>query len=578
MSQNGQNKQAGPKGHNAMPSGSTMQSSQLGRSTRSNTPAANLSGNTQEISNSLDARKYLETRELSVPVEGEISAQTLATTLFHIAELKGIPLPAKNAIRSAAYLLKELDVEACINGILSNVEQRNLTDRRELSNLFDCHLAAIRDTLKENLDDTQRIASDALAKTSAGTREPSYRDALMQTHAAAKGSDTDPRLVAREEIKKRQVLMDEDADSSEIRSMDPPTITKRLNEAISKVDETGSKDRLVRSTRKLTNGGVILEMGSTEAAQWIQREEILGKLKSETSLAVSFKKRPHNTIAFFVPLTFNPDSKADIEEVAEMNELEDTAIMKTKWAKPPGRRLPTQRSGHLLISFSNADAANRAILNGLVICNKRVEVQKCKREPLRCLKCHGWNHVAANCNKETDVCGTCGGTDHRTRDCQNAGTQRCVSCSTSGHPSWDRNCPTFLRKCEEQNARLPENNMPFFPTHEPWTWARTPPPPSQQTPVTQAPSFLDQALRPARKNGQRQTQLRFHRQPGTDDRWGMAITSEGEANVWQRDRSTGSRRVTGPNAMPVERGNRTGPAQTQTSDSRQSQENPPPSQ
>ena len=41
--------------------------------------------------------------------------------------------------------------------------------------------------------------------------------------------------------------------------------------------------------------------------------------------------------------------------------------------------------------------------------------------------------------------------------------------------SWSRLCPVFIQKCKEMNGRLTENNMPYFPTDEPWTHILQPP-------------------------------------------------------------------------------------------------------
>ena len=50
-----------------------------------------------------------------------------------------------------------------------------------------------------------------------------------------------------------------------------------------------------------------------------------------------------------------------------------------------------------------------------------------------------------------------------------------MSCGIEGHASWSRLCPVFVQKCEEMNGRLTENNMPYFPTDEPWTHVLQPP-------------------------------------------------------------------------------------------------------
>ena len=44
-------------------------------------------------------------------------------------------------------------------------------------------------------------------------------------------------------------------------------------------------------------------------------------------------------------------------------------------------RSVNQRSAHLYITFSNAEATSRAITNGLTICNKKCQVEKARKSP-----------------------------------------------------------------------------------------------------------------------------------------------------------------------------------------------------
>jgi hypothetical protein len=193
--------------------------------------------------------------------------------------------------------------------------------------------------------------------------------------------------------------------------------------------------------------------------------------------------------------------------------------------------MPTQSCSHLIISFSAPDTANRAILNRLIICSKRVTVQKCKREPLHCLKCHSWNHVTAECGKPTDVCRTCGSNNHQIGNCNNMNTKKCMSCNSNNHTSWDQNCPTFLQRCKEQNACNPENNMPFFPSMEVWSWASSPP--TQVMPALQAPSFLNQVTHPPHTQWLQQTQLPYAQAQPNKKKYGYRYTGEArEDNDW----------------------------------------------
>ena len=140
-----------------------------------------------------------------------------------------------------------------------------------------------------------------------------------------------------------------------------------------------------------------------------------------------------------------------------------------RWAKPIHRRNPEQRTAHLILTFSNADAANRAITNGLYICGRRCHVERVKREPTRCLKCQGWNHFAKECVEEDDKCGNCT-KNHRTGDCPTPDARSCVLCKTNGHANWSRECPAFIRKLNDLNDRNPENALQYIPTADPWTW------------------------------------------------------------------------------------------------------------
>ncbi|KAL1737841.1 hypothetical protein HDZ31DRAFT_12456, partial [Schizophyllum fasciatum] len=197
----------------------------------------------------------------------------------------------------------------------------------------------------------------------------------------------------------------------------------------------------------------------------------------------------YTVIAFNVPLSHDVDKNAEIEEV---NELPPGAINRGIWAKNPKFRSPQQLNGHLLLEFVSASDANKACLEGLIICSKRVTVEKRRNEPPRCRRCNKHGHYVGSCREITDaICATCG-EGHATATCTS--TKRyCSNCRERGHAAWDRNCPTFLAKCAEYASRNPENAMPYFVTDELWTHASTPP---SERP---APSFLERAVRPARR-------------------------------------------------------------------------------
>lgn len=123
---------------------------------------------------------------------------------------------------------------------------------------------------------------------------------------------------------------------------------------------------------------------------------------------------------------------------------EDT-ISAMQWAKPAERCSAGQRTAHLILLFTDANTANRAIANGLNICNRRKHIEKMKKKPIRCLKCQGWNHFAYECTSKTDKCSNCA-EEHRSSQCPHPHQRWCVTCNMGNHASWSRTCPAFLKK------------------------------------------------------------------------------------------------------------------------------------
>lgn len=179
--------------------------------------------------------------------------------------------------------------------------------------------------------------------------------------------------------------------------------------------------------------------------------------------------------------------------------MDHDTITAMKWAKPVHRRSPEQRTAHLILTFTSADAANRAITNGLHICNRRCYVERVKREPTRCLKCQGWNHFAKECQEENNKCGNCT-KNHRTNDCPTPQERCCVSCKSDDHASWSRECPTFIKKLNDLNDRNPENALQYIPTADPWTWTtNTKPVPQSRPPPPIRPTIDRNRPQPTKK-------------------------------------------------------------------------------
>ena len=240
------------------------------------------------------------------------------------------------------------------------------------------------------------------------------------------------------------------------------------------------------SARRLGNGGVLLEMDSEAAACWLSvlasRASFLGWFAPDALV----RERAFSLVVQFVPLYFKPEKEMEIRWIEEDNDLSTGSLLRARWIKPAYRRARDQTCGHVILVASTAEAANQILTNGLLVCQKWVYAEKCKKEPTHCLKCQGWDHLSYDCRLAHNTCRTCAGR-HRTSSCSSGSRLRCVSCEMEGQASWSGFCPVFIWKCDEMNGRLTENAMPYFPTDEPWTHATKPPKPTYYLPPQPLP-------------------------------------------------------------------------------------------
>lgn len=430
------------------------------------------------------ARVFLWEKEMVAPGV-EMTLDVLADVLLGITLLKGIAgcKTTEAALRSVAFILKEVDHDNKTDRIAEAVAEKMdtkfdefMTEMLKSADKLTEGVTEIVDSAKNSMQDVADAVQEAT--TAMEGASGSYKEALLkgvsvaQTQKSFVGTTTiDPRLRAREGIRLRQILIDLDSTSgaSILRACSNVSLIEAANKAIGTLDG-GALHKVVGASR-LKNGGILLETDSTETAVWLRdlsRREIFVMALDP---GATFKSRLYPTIAQFVPITFMPDNQSELHEIEDNNAMARGSIAVARWIKPPNRRQANQAMAHLAIRYTSPEAANKALLNGIFICGTRITSIKGKREPLRCLKCHGWDHMAGACTKP-DACGTCAD-DHRTASCSSK-MYHCIPCGSAGHASWSRDCPTFKLKCLQMDKRLPENSMPYYPTDEEWTQADAP--------------------------------------------------------------------------------------------------------
>jgi hypothetical protein len=186
----------------------------------------------------------------------------------------------------------------------------------------------------------------------------------------------------------------------------------------------------------------------------------------------TIKTRDWSVLAEFVPTSYNPDDPDERGDVAEQSGLDYRSHDSSRWIKPPKRREKARQSAHLILRFNDPVCANQAILNGVIITNKRVRVRKLEEEARRCLNCQSFDppHSASEYTNPT-VCSTCG-KDHHSEECtvKDPDQFHCANCNITGHGAWSRECEIRLSHQKKLEACRQDSNFRFFPTSESWTW------------------------------------------------------------------------------------------------------------
>lgn len=413
----------------------------------------------QDIKNAAEGRKFLEKHSLLCPPGEPATNGAIAVCLHQISALAGLPKQALNAIRATAFMLEELEEEAT-NEIVRSAFDSQITEfTADMQLLVEDVNTKIDDHLKDALTQWKQALTEPMAHPSTEQSRPS-QTATTTTHANRHSyastlinppAHVNPKLAAREGVRARQFVFDGAKEVGGER-WDTKELKDAMNDELQKMGVKGGKIRSIVSQR---DGGSLIEVDSDALAKWFADPLNSVEFCCALGEGVTFRSRTYNIIAFNAPINLDPSTATHREEINDVNQLGENTIKAIRWAKPINRRSPQQKTAHLILSFSDPEAANQAISIGVTICNKLCRAERVKKEPLRCMKCQGWNHMAKECIQKVDKCSNCAG-DHKSDECRSRST-RCVSCRTDDHSSWSRECPVFLRKSEELSERHPEN-------------------------------------------------------------------------------------------------------------------------
>ena len=528
---------------------------------------AQLLASPSPVSSVKDARSWLEKKGWMLNSE-DYTKKKLADILFSASLSFKLPPEANTAIRSVAYLIRDLADEehaasltdkiidrltirlnkpilsldtavSSTKNFLDATSQQHATD---LLNLQDS-ISKQSDIVKSLADSSEKVnqASNSrdLSDSNWPLLSPSTPPSLRGVHPASLlpsgKSATSSKILQRVSLASKQLMIEYGPLGENERPRDKSVESQRaLRQLFNNWIDTNTPaeegaaqpppSRAVRSVSVFDRPAILLEFESDSSKdRFIEMCAGYPELLAEVNPKARICPRTYATIFRFVPCTgqFDPGVAEHLRDLERDNDLPPDSISSASWCKRPEKRSPNQKTATLKVNCANPTSANLLITGRIRVADQLVNVRKDIRQPIRCVKCQEFGHTRDACIG-VEKCANCASKSHTTNNCPNAWTPKCVSCGVgSTHPSTSPKCPSFIKKCEALDERFPENTMPYFPTSEAWTWASTPVnPPRPSSPNPPLPMRSNPRLRSPRSTHQSSHQGNEWSQPRhTDNGW-----------------------------------------------------------
>jgi len=329
-----------------------------------------------------EGQAFLE-EEAFIDLDEGLDLDVMVGALIQILLTKGMPVAAGYAVRSVALILAQMKIDSVsealvsametkIEGMLAKTAERTLRSMKELADVTTAELKAAS-------TDVATSATQIVVTTT------SYRDALKSIPnpnpspgPTAGACALDICIRAREGIKARQILVDAQIPGKELLpGVSNNGLAEAANSAVRNMD--GGAIHSFVSAKRLSNGGILLEMNSKGAASWLGRPDVKPAFLERFAVDAMVKNCAFPLVVQFVPFTFRPDFEAELRRVEVDNGMEADSILHARWIKPPHRRSQSQTCGHIILVISKPAIANRILTDRLLICQKCVYAEKCKK-------------------------------------------------------------------------------------------------------------------------------------------------------------------------------------------------------
>ncbi|KAG2751708.1 hypothetical protein P692DRAFT_20704194, partial [Suillus brevipes Sb2] len=286
-----------------------------------------------------------------IPAAGA-TIEDLTIALFEFTiNTPGVTLLHRDMLRAIAILLGKADHELKAKTIAETVGfhmtgtierfEKAIDSITALSPQVDLIITA-SETLKANVENFAQLRNSA-AEADA-TQPPSDQIIKARSYSSIVQQNMQipvpvSAALTRAATKERQILFEPAIGETLYEPKDNSIdIAKKFKKAFDVVQNDDSPDMQIKATTRLRNGGLIIELTTSEAANWIRQIENRTKITNALDLPATIKERRFSIIVPFLPVSSNIDNADWLREVEKENEMSTGSIETANWIKPKNRR------------------------------------------------------------------------------------------------------------------------------------------------------------------------------------------------------------------------------------------------
>ena len=234
---------------------------------------------TYKVHSAEEGEKYLCSKLLSLAIH-PFTLEHISSTLFHISQIEGIPLPVVEAVCTIAFIIDKECVSHMAEVLIEHIKD---TVASKVVTAISLHLGELLIASEHIMEASNKISTPNSTPTAAPKITKSYADAIKMSPTTT--------ALAHAVVKECQVLLDPQEEYSLFSNNTPSiAISNKLAEIIDNIRDDNTPSVQIKAITKLRNRGLIVEMDNAESAKWIKSNNIANQFLAALDVPTCFKQ------------------------------------------------------------------------------------------------------------------------------------------------------------------------------------------------------------------------------------------------------------------------------------------------